>query len=141
MKKLLCLLAISGILTATNMYAQDAKNTNTKNKPRVEVRQADPKNKIRPAEERAVEMSDNIAKKLNLSDATRKEVHAVCLESAQKIDELRANRNENLNRFKVAIKDAHAEREGKILKLLTPAQQQQFEAMKKALRDKRLSGK
>lgn len=141
MKKLLCLLAISGILTASNVYAQDAKKSNDKQKPRVEVRQVETKNKIRPAEERATDMSERIAQKLSLNTDVRKKIYDVCLESAQKIDELRANRDQDLNGFKTAIKDAHAEREGKILKLLTPEQQRQFDAMKKALRDKRLNSK
>ncbi len=133
MKKLFCLLAVSGML----FFAQEsfAQNTNdnkaTMQKGRVEVRENTQTKKSITPEVRAQEWTDHLVKKLSLNDEQRRKAQAINLASAQEVAQIK------MSGTREALKAAHKKREQEIITILTPSQKVQFEKAKKQMKDKR----
>ena len=136
MKKLFCLLAISGML----LFAQESMAQTTKkdkatketkvatNKGRVVVNENANIKKLATPEVRAQEWTDNMAKALSLNDEQRRKIQAINLNTAKELAEIKKNNNKRAD-----IKNAHAKREKAFDAIFTAEQKAKFAASKKKM--------
>lgn len=140
MKKLFCLLAISGML----LFAQESMAQTTKkdkatketkvatNKGRVVVNENANIKKLATPEVRAQEWTDNMAKALSLNDEQRRKIQEINLNTAKELAEIKKNNNKRAD-----IKNAHAKREKAFDAIFTAEQKAKFAASKKKMLEHR----
>ena len=140
MKKLFCLLAISGML----LFAQESMAQTTKkdkatketkvatNKGRVVVNENANIKKLATPEVRAQEWTDNMAKALSLNDEQRRKIQEINLNTAKELAEIKKNNNKRAD-----IKNAHAKREKAFDAIFTAEQKAKFAASKKKMLEER----
>jgi Spy/CpxP family protein refolding chaperone len=140
MKKLFCLLAISGML----LFAQESMAQTTKkdkatketkvatNKGRVMVKENANVKKLATPEVRAQEWTDNMAKALSLNDEQRRKIQEINLNTAKELAEIKKNNNKRAD-----IKNAHAKREKAFDGIFTAEQKAKFAASKKKMLEHR----
>jgi Spy/CpxP family protein refolding chaperone len=138
MKKLFCLLAISGML----LFAQESMAQTTKkdkatkttkvatNKGRVVVNENANIKKLATPEVRAQEWTDNMTKALSLNDEQRRKIQEINLNTAKELAEIKKNNNKRTD-----IKNAHAKREKAFETIFTAEQKAKFAASKKKMLD------
>lgn len=123
MKKLFVCLAVLGLFVANQAFAQSEK---IKGEVKIfEYQEAAPQHT--PSEKATIETT-KIDRIVSLNATQKQQVQAINLETAQKIDVLRTNRNQNVDAFNAGVEAAYASQRAAISQLLTPTQSQKMAA-------------
>ncbi len=143
MKKLFCILAIIGLFFATETFAQQGRVANGKNKAvtkkkgKVKAAKRLLIDANKPATERADFLTSSMTSMLALNPQQQSEVYQINLNTAKKVDILRADRNSDIRGFKRQLKEVYSNRDRAIKRLLTSTQINSYREVKRALKETR----
>jgi len=145
MKKLFCILAIIGLFFATETFAQqgrvavkkDGKAVTAKKKGKVKAAKRLLYDANKPATERADFLTSSMTNMLALNPQQQNEVYQINLNTAKKVDVLRADRDNDIRGFKRQLKEVYSKRDGAIKRLLTSQQVSSYRDVKRALKQTR----
>jgi len=123
MKKLFCILAIIGL--------------SAKKKGKVKAAKRLLYDANKPATERADFLTSSMTNMLALNPEQQNEVYQINLNTAKKVDVLRADRDNDIRGFKRQLKEVYSKRDGAIKRLLTSQQVSSYRDVKRALKQTR----